>query len=237
MNHKKTRIIALPFAGGNKYSYRTFEELIPNTYKWETIELPGRGSRIKEAPLTTINEQADDVFRQLKDNIEDSEYIIYGHSMGTLMGYELTKRLIQGGYKLPVCLFFTGRGAPSVEREKKISRYDKDAFWQELREMGGLPKDLLTHEELMDFFEPIIRADLRAVEDYQYQSMEKPFPIPIFVRTGDREPISEEKAQAWQAESSIPIQRRTMPGNHFFIFDHAPYIVKQLVEAHRSVLG
>lgn len=229
---KKVKIFAFPFAGGSKYSYRVLHDYVPADFEWETIELPGRGSRMSEPLLSDLKETAEDVFQQIKKKIsEGGEYLIYGHSMGALLGYELTKKIVEAGLNKPLCLFLTGRGAPSVGKEKKISGYERDAFWKEIHDLGGLPKEILENEEMKDFFEPFLRCDFKAVEDYQYEGMEKPFPIPLFIRTGSDELIYGKDVMKWQKETEYPIDLKVLPGDHFFIFQHPEYIIMQIVEA------
>ena len=84
----------------------------------------------------------------------------------------------------------------------------------------------------MDFFEPIIKADFRAIEEYKYQPMDNPFSIPIFVRVGDEERITSERLNAWQRETLFPINVRRLSGDHFFIFNDPKLIIEQIIEAH-----
>lgn len=231
---KKIKIIALPFAGGNKYSYRELANLLPSNYVWETLELPGRGARMMEGLLSDIRQLSESIIDDLIKATTSDTYILYGHSMGTLLGYELTKMLVNRGHKLPELLFFTGRGAPSVEREKKIAHLPNKEFWQEVKELGGLPNELMENNELLEFFGPIMRADFKAVEDYVFAS-DNPLPVPIFVRVGDQEGVSDENVQAWQEMSSQPLDSGILAGDHFFIFKQAQQLVKQLIEANSVV--
>ncbi|MEM9685477.1 MAG: thioesterase domain-containing protein [Bacteroidota bacterium] len=234
--HKNIRIIALPFAGGSSYSFADLEHYIPDHYHWKTLELAGRGSRMNESSLTSIKAITADLFQRIVPLIKDTPYMFYGHSMGTLIGYELTKQLIRKGYPLPLCLFFTGHGAPSFERKKKIAHYDKVSFWQEIKAMGGLPQAALNNEELIALFEPIIRADFRAVETYAYDPTTPPFSIPVFIRAGDKEGITIQKLKAWQKETLLPIDLQLLPGNHFFIFDYPQMLAKQIIKALTSAI-
>ena len=228
---KKIKIIALPFAGGNKYSYRELSNLVPNNYEWETLELPGRGARMMDGLFPDIRQLAEKIIDDLIKIAAGHEYIIYGHSMGTLLGYELTKMLIDRGEALPKLLFFTGKGGPSVVREKIVSNLPNKEFWEEVKDLGGVPEELLENDEILEFFGPIMRADFKAVEDYRYDSDDDLLPVPIFVRAGDQEGISYDQLHAWQAMTSYPLDSNTLPGNHFFIFKHPQHIMRQLIEA------
>lgn len=229
---KKVKIFAFPFAGGSKYSYRVLNNCVPANFEWETLELPGRGSRIHEQLCTTIEELAEDAFKQIKNRVHKQDYIIYGHSMGALLGYELSKKIIEAHLPPPVCLFLTGYGAPSVKKERKISAYDRKAFWREISDLGGLPVEILENEEMKDFFEPFLRSDFRAVENYCYQGLKAPLPVPIHIRTGSDELILWKDALKWQEESLYDIDLQQLPGDHFFIFNCPEHLIMQMEQAY-----
>ncbi|MGB0523515.1 MAG: thioesterase II family protein [Flammeovirgaceae bacterium] len=232
----KTTILAFHFGGGSKYSFRALEKLLPKAYHWKTVELPGRGDKIGEPLLDDVHEMVEAIYDEVVEIAQKGEYIMYGHSMGTLIGFELMRKMVASNAPLPLFLFFTGRGAPAVEREKKLSSLKKDIFWKEIQAIGGLPAEVFEHEDLMDFFEPILRSDFKALEDYQYRPLKEPFRIPIYIRVGTEEELTPEKIQAWQDESVFPLNQRKMKGNHFFIFDDPQGVLDVLIEAHHAVL-
>lgn len=228
----KVKIFALPFGGGGKYSYRALERFVPQHFEWETIELPGRGARMPEPLLTDIHAMAEDLFKQIQSRIYKVEYLIYGHSMGTLLAYELMKKILVSGLTRPACLFLTGGEAPSAKRDRKIAGYEKNAFWQEVEELGGLPKEMLSNIELKDFFEPILRCDFKAIEAYVYHQIEQPLPVPIFIRAGKEEGISRADIDGWQKETVFTLDSQILPGGHFFIFKHAEHLIMQINRAY-----
>lgn len=147
-----TKLIAIPFAGGNKYSYERFLHFLPPNMTLHSVEFPGRGDRLDEENLSDIRALALDVLEQIKQDVQNCEYIIYGHSMGALVGYELVKEILKRKYRTPSVLFFTGRAAPSVPEELRRSTYPKELFWHEVSKYGGIPDEILSSGELLDFF-------------------------------------------------------------------------------------
>lgn len=221
-------MFCLPFAGGNKYSYRGYQQKAPAELNIIPIELPGRGARIQESLCTDVHALVTDVFNQLKNQLS-SPYVIYGHSMGTLVGYLLVHKMIKQALPLPQHLFFTGRMGPAVADTKKNRHLlAKEDFKNELRELGGVPEEVLSNQELFDFFEPVLRADFQIVDTYAHQVLEK-LPIPISVAIGTEEEITLAEAQAWQDETSFPIEVKVLSGAHFFIYDHEETILKWML--------
>lgn len=224
---EKTNLFLLPFAGGSVYSYRGFAGYAPPHLNLIPVELPGRGTRMREPLLTDIYRMADDVYAQVAGRLHEP-YAIYGHSMGSLLGYLLVKRLLAAGRPAPEHLFFTGCAGPSCEAylgDKAKHNLPKAQFIQKLQELGGSPDEVLQTPALFDFFEPIIRADFRATDTYRYQET-TPFDIPVTVAIGLQERATHAQALLWQRETTQPVEVRQFPGKHFFIFDYE----RQLVE-------
>ncbi|WP_340202408.1 thioesterase II family protein [Ascidiimonas sp. W6] len=229
---EKIAIIALPFAGGCTNSYATLKRFTPTPFEWISIEIPGRGNRINELAIPDIESVCDDIFAQILPTIKTTEYLFFGHGMGALLGYELTRRIQQAKIPLPSCLFFTGQIAPSVVTNKKISRYDKHSFWAEIKSLGGISDALFEDQELIDFFEPTIRADYWALDHYEYRPLIERLETPIFIRTGNLDAkISAGKIDMWQEETLYPLDWDVYPGSHFFIFDDCYSIMEDLTES------
>lgn len=209
----------VPFAGGNKYSFKALEHHLPADMKITVLEPPGRGARIAEPLLYSLQEIADDMYGHMRPGIE-KDYTIYGHSMGGIIAYLLALRARKEGHRLPVHLFVSGTTGPSFREESALHhKLEKDDFIRELINLGGLPQELLSNMELFDFFEPVLRADLQAIDTYCHTPV-PPLDIPVTVLLGDNEEVTPDGAGYWQRETNFPIDLITFPGNHFFLFDH-----------------
>ena len=210
-------LIVLHYAGGSAYSMMGLKKNIDPNIKVFFIELPGRGKRIKEELITDVNLIIDDLFEKVDFLIsESSEYYIFGHSMGALLGYLLVHRFIKENKKLPSHLFVSGTGGPSKERDEKLSLLSSKDFRLKLKEYGGSSDEVLNDDSLMDFFEPIIRSDFKVIESYSYVEQEK-FNVPITGFYGSEEKTSLSDMKLWQKESSYQTKIFEFSGNHFFI--------------------
>jgi surfactin synthase thioesterase subunit len=167
-----------------------------------------------------------DLYNQIKDIVDIQAYAIYGHSMGGLAAYLLTQQLIERKHKLPVALFITGTSGPSaISRQgKKRHLLSKKDFIHEIIELDGMPEEILKNEEMIAYFEPILRADFTATENYAHKEA-PPFDIPMTVITGADEDIEPADIQRWQQVTSIEVDFRSMSGKHFFIFKHPAEII------------
>ncbi len=215
---KRITMFCLPYAGGNKYSYRDYEKMAPPHVHVVPLEYPGRGSRIKEGFVLKMDVLVDRLYEDIKSRLDD-DYMIYGHSMGGVAAFFLARKIIAAGHKPPMHLFITGTMGPSAPTRKIKKRHllSKKEFIQEIKDLDGCPEEILQNEELLNYFEPILRADFQVSETYTYEPGPV-FNIPITVITGTAEDMEQEEILLWQKESSLPVDFRTMPGKHFFIF-------------------
>jgi len=218
-------LICFPYAGGSKYAYLRFESVAPKGLNIITMELPGRGDRLLEPLLVDVNSMVDDLFISLKDNIY-KPYIIYGHSMGAILGYLIAKKLQENNFPLPLHLIITGCEGPASknENQKKRSQLPPDEFIEELKTLGGIPDQVFEDISFQNFFEPILRADFKALEDYKY-SKGDPLNVPICVLFGEEENFSLTEALLWKEESNCEVEVIQFPGDHFFIFKHVKQIM------------
>jgi surfactin synthase thioesterase subunit len=229
-------LFCLPFAGGNKYSYRAYEKNAPPFLKLIPVEYSGRGTRSTEPLVRSIDVLVNDVYSKIKSRLSEKPYAIYGHSMGGLAAWLLAVKIIENGDAPPVHLFVTGTTGPSAlsREEKKTYLLGREEFMKAITDMDGIPDELLAHKELLDYIEPILRADFTATDTFSY----RPAPVlqvPITVITGTGENFQEEDIRTWENETTAPIDFLQMPGKHFFIAKYAEEIMKIIANKISSV--
>lgn len=172
--------------------------------------------------------------RSLADTLVDSldrPFALFGHSMGALICYELARHLRELGGPQPAHLFVSGRRAPQLPHAQRIIHdLPEPAFLDELRRLKGTPSEVLEHPELMQLLSPVLRADFRLVDTYEYE----PAPplncgISAFGGLQDEETTREELA-GWQEQTSGRFKLRMLPGNHFFLNDHRELLLRSIAE-------
>ncbi len=221
------KIIAFPFAGGHKYSFPFLRQLLPAKYDFSVIEYPGRGSRVNEDLISSLKPLLKDVLEGVKKEIPQGDYIIYGHSMGAMLGFLVAKELEKEQLQLPIKLVLSGCVAPSARVAHQLHELEGIKFWQELANLGGVPKEILQVDTLKSFFEPILRADLNVLSDYHYHEDILSIPIDIFYGSEEVEDVL--KITLWSQETSSLTRIYRLSGNHFFIFDHSETLVNHLI--------
>lgn len=221
----RIHLICLPYSGGSSIAFKPLLAHWPKSWKVSTLSFPGRGDRIKEPLVYTIEDLIDDCWQQIKGDLEEA-YAFMGHSLGAILAYLLTHKVLEEGGNPPLHLFLSGARGPSVP-PKLPYRYlmSKEDFKQTLKSYGGVPEEILKNEAAFDFFGSIIRADFQARETWEYTS-KAPLGIPATVITGTEEGMSEEEILLWQKEFNTKVAFEKMEGNHFFLFSQAEQFVE-----------
>lgn len=224
-----TQVFSIPYAGGGRYSFLGLKPFLPAHLEHVALELPGRGQRITQDLLLNLELMVDDLLRQLQSRRNGAPYLLYGHSMGGILGHQLLRRLAASGMELPLHFVVSGCAAPCRERyQKKRHRLSDGLLTQELMKLGGLPPEVLASEELMSFCLPIIRADIQALELHHYQPAAA-YAVPLTIVVGAAEGLEEEDVSDWQRETTEPIRTLRLPGNHFFI-DQQFHVIAALLQ-------
>lgn len=228
---KESKVLfIIPYAGGSSYSMNGLFKGFDRGCAICMLEPPGRGKRTDEPLINNINDLVDDLFQIMEPTIEKyDQFYIYGHSMGALLSYLLCHKFIALKKKQPLHLFISGCGGPSEREEKEKHLLPSKEFRESLVKYGGITKDVLDNDKLMDFFEPILRADFEVVERYVYKERPK-LKIPITGFFGTDEDISTEEINLWNKETDKPFEIFEYPGNHFFIFEHSSEISSVLAK-------
>lgn len=220
MKKMDTVIFIIPYAGGSFYSMRGLEEKL-NDLDCIILELPGRGKRINEPLSQDLDFIINDLFEKVREVIgKYNEYYFFGHSMGGLLSYLLIQKLSKLNYIKPKHLFVSGNGGPAQEKKHENTYLlSKKDFWAKLKDLGGMPSEIIESEDLMTFFEPILRSDFQLIDQHNYVPNKK-LNIPITVFYGSKEDIEIEDLNLWQDETDIKIDKLEFEGDHFFIFNH-----------------
>lgn len=213
------KIIVFTHAGGNAYSYNTFYE---NSEHFIVVEYDGRGMRTDEPFIDDITLLVDTLYQRItSQDLLSGDYIIYGHSLGALVGYLMGQKIIMLGANTPKKLIISGQRYFNRYNRKNISTLSDIEFWNEIIALGGIPDEMKLHPELIEYYIPILRNDCKVGESFLYTPQPKlTFPIDVFYGS---EEASDEDMQGWLGESTQKVTITKLQGNHFFIFNHTDF--------------
>ncbi|MEM7595226.1 MAG: thioesterase II family protein [Cyanobacteria bacterium P01_A01_bin.83] len=213
------------YAGGNSIIFRSWLDKLPANIEICPIELPGRGSKIKLAPLNRLEPIVEALTSQIQPYL-DKPFAFFGHSMGGLVSFELTRSLSKKYRVNPVHLFISARRAPQLPNlEPPIHTLSESNFIAELRHYNGTSNAVLANQELMQLFLPTLRADFAVLETYTYHHA-PPLKCPISVFGGLQDnKVAVEELKAWREQTNSSFSLNMLPGDHFFINYSQPQLL------------
>lgn len=212
------KLLCFGYAGGSVMFYHTWF-LNDINIQVVPIEMAGRGKRLGETPYKSISEIVEDVYLEVAQNTKTS-YCMFGHSMGTILICEIMKRLISDGENLPLHMFLSGRFPPHLKTPKKISELSEKEFQEEIFGYGGTPREIVDNKELCELFMPILRADYKAIEEYE-TDLGNPWNINISILYGDQDNIINPYGyEEWSRYTKKKCEMHKFKGKHFFLHDN-----------------
>jgi medium-chain acyl-[acyl-carrier-protein] hydrolase len=90
-----------------------------------TVQLPGRGRRLGEAPYDSL-EPLMAAVQQGLEPLLDRPYVLFGFSMGAILAFELALRQQQAQHRRPAALILAGRGAPRTATGGAAWRFSRE---------------------------------------------------------------------------------------------------------------
>ena len=140
----RLRLFCFHYAGGSARVFREWHDLLP-TVEVCPLQLPGRGTRIKEGSVRRVAPLVEQLARELSPKL-DMPFAFFGHSMGALIGFELARLLRRERGLNPAHLFISGRRAPQLRAAgPPIHNLPDDEFIERLRDYNGTPEEVLRH--------------------------------------------------------------------------------------------
>jgi len=215
------RLFCFHYAGGAASVFRTWQEALPAEVEICAVQLPGRESRLREAPFERLDPILEALDEALSDHF-DLPFAFFGHSMGAILSFELAYKLKREGRKLPLALLLSGRRAPHrPDPDAPIHDLPEEEFKSELRKLNGTPEEVLAHPELMELLSPVLRADFALCETYWHQPGE-PLEIPLAAFGGLSDgKVAREDLEGWGRYTSAAFRLRMYPGDHFYLYGAA----------------
>ncbi|WP_328869742.1 alpha/beta fold hydrolase [Streptomyces sp. NBC_00287] len=211
------KLVALPHAGGSAPYFVPLARALAPELDVLCVQYPGRQERYREPVPTELRELADQVYKALV-SVPVGPVVLFGHSMGAVLAYEIARRLEESGGGELLGVIASGRRAPHRYREETVHLRDDDGIIAEIRQLSGTDPGALADEDLLRMVMPALRADYRAVETYRTTPGAAPLSAPVTVLTGESDPrVSADDARAWEELTSGTFRLRSFPGGHFYL--------------------
>jgi medium-chain acyl-[acyl-carrier-protein] hydrolase len=224
----RARMLCFPYAGGGASLYRAWPQRLGPAIDVCPVELPGRGVRMLEPPIDAMSALCDGLAAMIEPLL-DVPTVLFGHSMGAQIAFEIALRL-EGRI---AHLFASGSPAPGATSSAQTCDHGSTAqlsdadLKQRLRKLGGTPPPILEDPELMTRILPIVRADFALIESYRPAPQARlSCPITVFAGLDD--------AGAWSSATSWELRTRgrcrvvELQAGHFFLDSHRDALFREI---------
>ena len=222
------RLYLLPYAGGSAKSYRELQQLFSSMVDVVPLDIPERRRAYIEPPEPmTIRTMARRIAIHIGNDREPS--VLFGHSMGALLAFEVIRELIVIHGYLPRLVIVSGHRAPHLKQAReRLHDLPDTEFDHRLTLFSATPREVLAHQEMMSLLRPRIRRDFQACETYCYVEG-KVLPVPMVCMGGDTDAgVSPDELYAWSLHSSDFLGCRLFPGGHFYFLEHRSAVVNEI---------
>lgn len=238
----RLRLVCIPYAGGAAALYRSWAKDLPPAIDVCPVELPGRGLRLGEPLITDMAAMAEHIAAAIAELPGNLPLALFGHSMGARIAFEVGRRIeardgrdgrVDGRL---VHLFASGSPAPGMRRDlflddpRPSAELNDDEFRRRLHHLGGTPRQVLEHDELMAHVLPIVRADFILIESYRADPDAR-LSCPLTAFAGAQDPGASEGAPAmvsWRQRTTGKSRIVGVDAGHFFLESHRATLLSEV---------
>lgn len=227
----KRRIICITHSGSYASQYAVWEKYLPNDVECVIYERPGSGMRLNEDFCQSWNLLIKDAVKSISPYLE-LPYILFGHSLGGSIAFEVVKELEKANKKLPVYLALGDREAPNYPPDKLRHHLSDQEFGQMLIDDYGMAAELVESPEIMEFFLPMLKHDFWLADTYCDKYGLDTYKIKTNIAIFRPEESHDLLASHldWQNFSTAKLKLVEINGDHFFVFKHPEEFMQKLIQ-------
>jgi surfactin synthase thioesterase subunit len=212
----KARLICFHHAGAGATTFYPWRKFLDPMVELVAIQLPGREARLNEPLISNMETVIKQLFPHFTSLI-DKPYILFGHSLGALIAYEIAIKLQNSTYPKPMHLVVSGCRAPDEPLDQKVHLCSDAELIAKLVEFNGTPNEIMDDLSTLEFVLPIMRADFAISETYRHINREI-LNCDVTALGGiDDETVSVDKLGNWKKHTMGQFRLYRYPGDHFFI--------------------
>lgn len=232
----KSRLICFAHAGGGSTLFSPWRNAFGAEVEVCPVVLPGREARMGEAPCHSMEELIGPLMESLLPEM-DRPFALFGHSMGSIVAFEVARRAEAAGRPLRQ-LLVSGRRAPHLRsRRPPVHTMENAAFLAAIGGLGGTPPQVLQDEQLFRTFMPSLRADFELNERYSpLTGRTLRCDIAAFMGRDDSE-VNESELMAWREVSAGAFAHHLLAGHHFYLLDQPQRLLALVARHLRSTIG
>ncbi len=214
------KLFCVPYSGASAMVYLKWRRsFLEAGIDIQPLELAGRGGKSAMPFYENMEEAVEDLLTDLQTSLKGQEpYALWGHSLGSILVFELAHAIRQRGLHAPQHLFFTGDNPPGIKSGIVLHNLDLPEFKEEIIAMGATDASFFEDEEMLAFYLPVLRSDLKLAETYTLPAHSSYLNVPVAVINGntDKEIVAAEMHR-WNDITQKECMLYELEGGHFFI--------------------
>ena len=225
----RIRLFCFAYAGGGASIFHTWADHLPSDIETTGIQMPGLESRVMEPPVESISMVVEMLLPEIYPKL-DKPFVLFGHSLGAFIGFEITRTLKDQYGLQPLHMFAAGIRAPQIlNRNSTIYDLPETDFLEKLQHRySGIPEEILENPDILHLVLPGLRASLKMYECYKYMEGD-PLDCPITVFGGLQDnSVSRKELEAWRHQTNRSFSLQMLPGSHFFINSEQEHFLQTL---------
>ncbi|MDX7991395.1 thioesterase II family protein [Xenorhabdus littoralis] len=231
------QLVFLHHAGGSCFSYVELARKLPEFIEVYCLELAGRGTRVSEPFQTDAEVVLSDILASIKRLKlgEDKPLILFGHSLGAEIAYQVAHRLECEAPEKKFSLIISARGlsTPESREDRAYEEYSDEYVLNIIEQCGGTPANILSNPELRNYLIEIMKNDLILLDSLSRLPKIK-LKTQIYVVGGsDDNRVSVSRLEGWWKMLFTSVEPQFFTGGHFYLFTNdavIPWIEKQVRE-------
>ena len=230
------RVFCFHYAGGGASVFRAWWKELPQGVEVLPVQLPGRESRFGEPLVSNMPALVPDLVQAIRP-LCDRPFVFFGHSMGSLVAFEVAAALQREGLAVSRLLVSASRAPHLPAEATNIHKLPDAEFASELRLMKGTPEAVLDNAGLMELMMPVLRADFELVETYEFEGA-GPLGAPITAIGGLMDAdVGHDRLEPWMRHTTGDFRLLMLAGGHYLLADCSPLVKRLLRDEVETVLA
>jgi surfactin synthase thioesterase subunit len=206
--------------------FRPLDRALADRIRVVPVTLPGHGARFGEPLLWQVEDLVEDVLGGLEQQADACPRALLGYSFGALLAFEVALRL-EARKHAPLVVFVVGAEALTRVPPQLHLLSNEDLVSAVFR-FGGMPEVVYRDADARALFAPILRADLRARERYEYSPAKRLTSAVVAIRA-DGDPLVSRSGVAEWAQLADVVTTLEISGGHFSALER-PHELARIVE-------
>lgn len=234
---KKYKLFMVPSMGAGATMFAHFLYNPPTDCEVYSVQLPGRENRLHEDIYTHLTPLLNDLEKALMDVVTEDkqqhnwqgDFVIYGHSYGGIIAFELC-RLLRRKYGITPIHFFASATMPpqlTGKWKNQDSMRESSITSNSVQKILGL-LSYIDDAEFVNKILPGMRRDMPLLMSYEYQE-EETLSCPITVFSAIEDEVTQvDEMTRWEELTTSRFQQFLVHGDHWFVSRNKEFIGEKI---------